>query len=65
MRLSIDMSKCIGCGLCEETLPGFVVTGRLTASVIRPEIPAALEKMAEALAGYCPVEALKVTGDTT
>ena len=58
MRLSIDISKCIGCGLCEETLPGHVVTGRRTASVIRPQIPPNLKQIAEALLEYCPVEAL-------
>ena len=61
MRLNIDISKCIGCGLCEETLPGYVETGRLTATVIRPDIPPELEKIAETLAEYCPVEALSVS----
>jgi len=63
MRLSIDISRCIGCGLCEETLPGLVVTGKRTATVIRPDIPVNLEKIAKALVEYCPVEALKVTGE--
>jgi ferredoxin len=65
MRLSIDISRCIGCGLCEETLPGIVATGKLTATVVRPDIPQDLEKMAESLVDYCPVEALSVTKDTT
>lgn len=65
MRLSIDISRCIGCGLCEETLPGLVITGKRTAWVTRPDIPEHLEKTAEALVDYCPVEALKVTDDST
>ncbi len=65
MRLSIDISTCIGCGLCEETLPGIVVTGRLTATVIRPDIPPDLEQIAETLVEYCPVEALTVSENAT
>ena len=65
MKLSIDIGKCIGCGLCEETLPGLVVTGKRTATVVRPEIPAYLVNTAEALIDYCPVEALTVVKDPT
>ena len=60
MRLSIDTSRCIGCGLCEETLPGVAVTGKLTATVINPEIPAYLVEAARGLIDYCPVEALSI-----
>ena len=60
MRLHIDKSLCIGCGLCEETLPGVAVTGRLTARVINPEIPAYLVEAARGLIEYCPVEAVSI-----
>jgi len=65
MKLNIDISRCIGCGLCEETLPGLVKTGKLTATVIHPDIPPNLEKIAQALVEYCPAEAIEVTEDTT
>ena len=65
MKLSIDISRCIGCGLCEETLPGVVVTGKMTATVINPEIPAYLVETARALVDFCPVEALAIEEDTT
>ena len=65
MKLSIDVGKCIGCGLCEETLPGLVVTGKMTASVIDPEIPEYLKDTARALVEYCPVEAFNVEEDLT
>ena len=65
MKLSIDIGKCIGCGLCEETLPGLVVTGKRTATVVRPEIPPYLVDTAKALVDYCPVEALAVSEDPT
>jgi ferredoxin len=65
MKVSIDIAKCIGCGLCEETLPGLVVTGKRTAKVIDPQVPDFLEETALALVEYCPVEALSVEDDTT
>ncbi|MBN1685592.1 MAG: ferredoxin [Spirochaetales bacterium] len=65
MRLSIDISRCIGCGLCEETLPGVVVTGMLTARVVNPEIPAYLAETARELVEYCPAEALSIEKDAT
>lgn len=65
MRLSIDISKCIGCGLCEETLPGLVVNGTMTATVVNPEIPDYLVETARVLVSYCPEEALHVAEDAT
>ncbi len=65
MKLRIDKSRCIGCGLCEETLPGVVVTGKLTAAVVSPEIPPYLVETARALLEYCPVEALSLEEDAT
>jgi len=65
MRLRIDISKCIGCGLCEETLPGLVVTGKVTATVVHPDVPDYLVETARALVDYCPVEALHVTEEAT
>lgn len=65
MKLSIDISKCIGCGLCEETLPGLVATGKMTASVIDPEVPDYLKETARTLVDYCPVEALSIEDDAT
>jgi ferredoxin len=65
MKLSIDIGKCIGCGLCEETLPGLVATGRMTATVINPDVPVYLVETARALVDYCPVEALAVEEEAT
>ena len=58
MRVLVDEEKCVGCGLCEETLPGIFTMGRFTAKVTVEDVPDAMINDVITLIEDCPAEAL-------
>lgn len=58
MRLVIDSQKCIGCGLCEESLPEIIEVGRFTARVTTDRVPEHLIAAAISVIEDCPTEAI-------
>lgn len=60
MNVSIDTSRCIGCGMCEYTAPGvFRIVGRFSTAL--PDPDEAQYRRARDAANGCPVNAIKVT----
>lgn len=60
MRVIVDETRCVGCGLCEETLPALFEMGRYVARVKVRRIPDdAAEAVLETVSD-CPAEALSV-----
>ena len=66
-RVSVDQELCIGCGLCEETLPEVFRVGDFTASAVSGPIPAEHTESLLIAARDCPVEAIALerTGETS
>jgi ferredoxin len=62
LRVTIDTDRCIGCGLCEETMPDLFRVGPFHASTDRPAVPNSLHPALSGVAGQCPVSAIRVTG---
>jgi ferredoxin len=61
MRVSADIARCEGYGLCEEVAPGVYELGDgAVVTVVHEEVPPELERLAEAGARVCPVAVLKV-----
>ncbi|MFO6453055.1 MULTISPECIES: ferredoxin [unclassified Aeromicrobium] len=61
MRVSADLDRCEGHGLCEEVAPEmYELDDDAIVVITHPDVPASLEKVAEAGARVCPVAALKV-----
>jgi len=59
-RVSVDQTLCIGCGLCEETMPDVFQLGDYTASVADPSVPDDREEALTVVARDCPVGAIDV-----
>ncbi|KAB1141771.1 ferredoxin [Streptomyces luteolifulvus] len=61
MRVSADMARCEGHGLCEEVAPSvYELDDDAVVTVAHEKVPPELERLAEAGAQVCPVAALKV-----
>jgi ferredoxin len=61
MRVSADVARCEGHGLCEEVAPRvYELDDDAVVTVVHEEVPPGLERLAEAGARVCPVAALKV-----
>jgi len=59
MKVSIDRSGCIGCGLCADTCPEvFVMAADNTAEVVAETVPAGKEDCAVEAAEGCPVSVI-------
>ncbi|MBR5470981.1 MAG: ferredoxin [Oscillibacter sp.] len=59
MNVSIDTSRCIGCGMCEYTAPGvFRIVGRFSTAL--PDPDEAQYRRARDAANGCPVNAISV-----
>ena len=59
-RAIVDQERCIGCGLCEETMPDVFQLGDYTASVVAPSILADRLTSLKIAARDCPVEAISI-----
>ena len=61
MRISADLARCEGHGLCEDVAPEvFELDDEAMVTILHDEVPQELERRAEAGARVCPVAALKV-----
>lgn len=60
-RPVIDQHRCIGCGLCEETMPDVFRVGDFAASVVSPVVSAERLPSLEIAARDCPVNAISIT----
>ena len=59
MKVQIDESRCIGCGMCAAAVPGvFRIVGRVSTVQAQPE--KVQEAKTFAAAGGCPVTAISV-----
>ena len=59
MKVQIDESRCIGCGMCAAAVPGvFRIVGRVSTVLAQPE--KAQEAKTFDAAGGCPVNAICV-----
>ena len=57
MIISIDSSRCIGCGMCAYTAPGiFRIVGKVSTVLAQPE--KAQERRVLDAANGCPVNAI-------
>ena len=63
MRVEIDAYRCVGCGLCEESLPEVFRMGRHTAQILQPDVPPDVEREVRRARGDCPAEAIIVSED--
>jgi ferredoxin len=62
VRITADRGRCEGHGLCEEAAPDvYQLDDEAVVVVQHEQVPAALERKAEAGARVCPVAALRVT----
>lgn len=62
MRVSVDLSRCEGHGLCEDVAPAvYELDDDAVVTLVHEEVPPELERAAEAGARVCPVAALKVS----
>ena len=59
-RASIDQELCIGCGLCEETMPDVFRLGAYTASVAIEFVSEDRLAALEIAARDCPVDAISI-----
>lgn len=59
-RATVNQSRCIGCGLCEETMPDVFRLGDYTAWVVEPEIPGDRHDELAIVTRDCPVNAISV-----
>ena len=60
MTVSVDVSRCIGCGMCAAAVPAvFQIQGRVSTVQAQPGT-AAEERGAFDAANGCPVNAIKV-----
>jgi ferredoxin len=62
-RARVDQQTCIGCGLCEETLPDVFELGAYTASAIDGPVPAQHNDFLAVAVRDCPVGAIVLTPD--
>ena len=61
MRVSADIARCEGHGLCEEVAPTvYELDDDAVVTLRHEEVPPEMEQYAEAGARVCPVAALKL-----
>lgn len=66
MRVTVDIARCEGHGLCEATAPDVFVLDEADVSTVRLDpIPADLIDQAEAGVQSCPVAALRLDSSPT
>lgn len=62
MHVEADRARCEGHGLCEEVAPQvYQLDDDAVVVLLHQEVPAELERKAEAGARVCPVAALRIT----
>ena len=62
MRVEIDQTGCISCGLCVNTCPElFSMGSNEKAEVTLSPVPASLEECARKAADTCPVSVIEIT----
>ena len=62
MRVDVDRSGCISCGLCVSTCPElFAMNSSEKAEAILSPVPPNLEECARKAADTCPVSVIEVT----
>jgi len=59
-RVSVDPTLCIGCGLCEETMPDLFQLGDYTASVADSSVSGDRMETLTVVTRDCPVGAIDV-----
>ena len=59
MKVKIDPSRCVGCGICAETLPRLFVMGPFHAQVRRSTLTPQEEPLVVQVAEDCPSGALR------
>ena len=59
-RPVVDQQRCIGCGLCEETLPEVFRMGDYTAFVVQGPVEGAQAEQLQIAARDCPVGAISL-----
>ena len=57
---SVDQSCCIGCGMCEQTVPEVFQLQSGTAQAISGEVPPHCEEAAKEAAANCPVSVIHI-----
>ena len=63
MRVEIDQTGCISCGLCVSTCPElFAIGSSEKAEVLLSPVPPTLEECARKAADGCPVSVIEVIG---
>ncbi len=60
MFVDVDVSRCVGCGLCEENHPEIFVMGRRHASVVQPVVPVKKRPLVRLTVADCPAGAIVV-----
>jgi ferredoxin len=65
MKISIDLRKCVGAGICvvEEPRIFRFLEGSKQAAVTHPEVPLALQAKLRGVARHCPNGAIIVEED--
>ena len=59
MTITVDATRCIGCGMCAAAVPGiFAVEGGV--SVVKGQPEGAQERRAFDAANGCPVNAIRI-----
>lgn len=62
MRVTVDKSGCISCGLCVSTCPElFAMDSSEKAEAVLSPVPPDLESCARKAADTCPVSVIEVT----
>ena len=63
MTVSVDETKCIGCGMCAAAVPAvFRIEGRVSVVQAQPRTPAEEARAFDAANG-CPVNAIRAGRD--
>ena len=60
MIASVDQRGCIGCGMCEQTVPEVFQLQSGTAQAISGEVPPHCEEAAKEAAANCPVSVIHI-----
>jgi ferredoxin len=61
MRVKLDKTICIGCGLCEENVPEIFRTGEYTAELKTDEIDDELVQQVRETTEDCPAGAVTIS----